>query len=200
MTTSNQIAKVSPNRAPTDYRFADDTTVPAHQTVAEIREWLERFGASSFIDYTDAERGFAVFGWQGKMGAFMVYLPLPDPKKFSTNDAPKRGRAGDKSNIHRSAYEQERARLLRVVFHLVKMKLIAVTENVTTLEKEFFADLVVWNAQGKQQTVYEWYAPQIEHLRAEGLQPPVLPAIENPRLLPGGPGTRALPAKGDGSK
>lgn len=172
----------TPNKAPTDYRFADQTTAPTYQTINEIREWLERFGARDFLDYLDTSRGFHVFGWQDPRGAFLAYMPLPDPKKFPTDKPPLAPKG--RGSVHKSRYDQERARLLRVVFHLIKMKLIAVQEGVTTVDKEFFSDMVVWNEQGRQQTVYEWYAPQIEHLKKEGLQPQVFPAIAQPKLLP----------------
>lgn len=170
-----------------DYRYAEGALTPTGETIHQIHDELERHGAGSFLDYVAKERGLQVVGFQTGAGTFLLYVPLPDPEKFP-HDQPPRTLAGTREKTRKtfkSAWEQERARLTRVVFQLIKMKLVAIQEGVTTLEKEFFADLVVWNDRGKQQTVYEWYAPQIEHIREAGGMPPLLPAAESPRLLPG---------------
>lgn len=166
------------------YKFASGTKVSAQDTMQDIREQMERHGADEFIEYTDKTKGFTAIGFQTEQGAFLLYVMLPDVEKFSPKKPPVATTGGQKAS-YRNRYEQEYARILRALFNLIKMKLVAIDEGITTIEKEFFSDLVVWNADGRQQTVYEWYAPQVQHLRGQGLMPPVLPAIESPKLIPG---------------
>lgn len=166
------------------YRFGEYTIIPPHETINDIRQELERFDARDFLEFTSQDRGVSVIAFKVDAGTFLVYIPLPDPAlKGKPVSRPEGASTAKLTSIFKDRWGQERARLLRVVFHLIKAKLVAAQEGVTTLEKEFFADLVIWNGQGRQQTAYEWYAPQVAHLKAAGLQPPVLPAIENPRLL-----------------
>lgn len=167
--------------AKSDYRYAADVSTSVADTMSSLREMLEEFGATGFMDYIQQGQGYSIVAFQTDSGAFIVYVPLPDPQMFSASEPP-RGKTEHRRKF-RSEWERERARILRVVFALVKMKLVAANEGVTSIEKEFFSDLVVWNADGRQQTVYEWYAPQVEHLRSAGLQPPILPAIAEPKRM-----------------
>lgn len=168
----------------TGYRFADGTDITAAASLADIEGEMARFGATGFLTYRDDVRRFSVVGFHlPDIGAFLLYIPLPDEAKFGKDKAPVATKSGKKP--FKSAFEQEYARILRVVVNLVKTKLAAVQEGVTSVEREFFSDLVIYTGNGRQQTVFEWYAPQIEHLRREGLTPPVLPAIEEPKMLSG---------------
>jgi hypothetical protein len=163
------------------YRYADRTDIPAGETVFQIQDMLEDFDAGSFLQYSDKGRGVQVLGFQTAMGTFLVYVPLPDPARFPESAPPKASKANATQRRTRSfknAFEQEMARRLRIVFALIRMKLIATEEGVTTLEREFFSDLVVVDNDGRRQTVYEYYAPQVKAIAAAGGTPPLLPGYE----------------------
>lgn len=166
-------------------KFASSTIISVSSTLEDIEQILRRYGASGFLQHKNYDQGYFVLAFQTKIGSFMLHIPLPDPEEFSPDKPAVRINNATEKNAFKNRYDQEFARIMRAVFNLIKMKLVAIDEGITTLEKEFFGDLVVFTEEGKQQTVYEWYAPQVEHLRKERLMPPLLPAVERPRLIPG---------------
>ena len=56
----------------------------------------------------------------------------------------------------------------------VKAKLEAVESGISTIEREFFYDIVLPNGE----TIGEWMAPQLETAYQSGTMPPMLPMIE----------------------
>ena len=71
--------------------------------------------------------------------------------------------------------EQEERRAWRLVLLLIKAKLEAVREGATTIEREFFADMLLPNGQ----TVHQAAAPELAIAYEKGAMPD--------RLLLGGP-------------
>jgi hypothetical protein len=163
--------------------MAEGTLKPAHETIQEIRDELARYGEGEFVNYERPQQGYNVLAFQAVGHAFLLCVPLPDPEKYRKDAPPNAGKSTveEARRAFKSAYEQEKARLLRVVYHLIRAKLAAVDAGVTSLAKEFFADLLVWNSEGKQTTVFEWYAPQVEYLKQQQLNPPLFPALEEPK-------------------
>lgn len=74
----------------------------------------------------------------------------------------------------RDAYEQEIRRRWRSLLLVVKAKLTAVADGISTVEREFLADLVIPTGQ----TLAEWLAPQLEAAYAHGGVPALLPGTE----------------------
>jgi len=164
-------------------RYAEGTTVSLEKTQAQIKAELIKRGATAILFHDDYKRRYSIVGFQlGDNSQYLVFLPMP-----AENAIPEKTASGWKRDASAmvAAMEQEKARLHRSMFLLIKAKLVAIDDGLTSLEREFFADRVITNEAGKQITVYEWYAPQIEHLRQEGLTPPLIPGIAEPRLLPG---------------
>ena len=58
---------------------------------------------------------------------------------------------------------------------IVKAKLEAIEAGISTIEREFLADVVMPN----NQTVGQWLAPQIEQVYLSGKMPPLLPGAES---------------------
>lgn len=167
------------------YRFAEGTPVPYEKSLQEIQRELERYGATGFLNYMDPRQVFYAIGFQlPETGAFILTVALPDPQKYPKDGPPlasKSQSAAEARKTHGNAWNQEFARIMRTLLDLVQAKFRAVSAGVTSFEKEFFTDLVIWNEQGQQTTVYEWYAPQVQYLKDNGLQPPLLPAVAEPR-------------------
>ena len=63
----------------------------------------------------------------------------------------------------------------RALVLIVKAKLEAIEAGISTLEREFLADIIMPN----NQTVGQWLAPQIEQVYLTGKMPPLLPGAQS---------------------
>lgn len=132
-------------------RYAANTDVPVDRSRAEIERVLEQHGARAFgyrYDHDQGSRALIEFRLQGREVA--IILPLPernDPEFTQTPTGKER-----KPEAALKSWEQacrSRWRALRLV---IVAKLEAVAVGISTLEREFLADVVlpdgrtVWQA------------------------------------------------------
>ncbi|HEU4544309.1 MAG TPA: hypothetical protein VFR23_24475 [Jiangellaceae bacterium] len=138
-------------------RFAEDTTVPAAKSRAELEALLERHGAHQIAIAVDREqkRAVVVFGIDGRRVRLQI----------NTDPGNKRGRAYRPDQFERSAWR----RLLLVV----KAKLEIVKDGESTVEREFLADVMLPDGS----TVHETLGPQLDQSYRTGAMPPMLPGI-----------------------
>jgi hypothetical protein len=101
-------------------------------------------------------------------------IPLPTEASFRAEEprgwrrwAEARRRDWVRARLDQISRERWRALVL-----LVKAKLELVELGLSTLEREFLADVVLPDGQ----TVGEWVSPQIERAYEAGTMPPLLPA------------------------
>jgi hypothetical protein len=146
-------------------RYAARTDVPADRSRAEIERLLVRYGATAFQ-----------YGWEGDTAAIgfklqdryiRILLPMPHPSEFEMTEG---GRMRSESGTLK-AHEQAQRQRWRALVLIIKAKLEAITSGITTLEREFMADVVMPN----NETVGQWLAPQIEAAYQSGRMPPLLP-------------------------
>jgi hypothetical protein len=147
-------------------RYAARTTVPVDRSRDEIERMLIRYGAAAFQ-----------YGWEGDIAAIAfrlndryirILLPMPERDAFKKTAQNRTRRSVD---AQQSAYEQEVKRRWRALVLIIKAKLEAVASGITTVEREFIADIVMPN----NETVGQWLAPQIEAAYQSGKMPPLLP-------------------------
>ena len=135
-------------------RYAEETTVPVDRTKAEIERTLQRYGASGFFSGWDTDPPRASIGFRidGRMVRMQVVVPG--------------------STQRRTEQQVERAhrRVWRVLLLVVKAKLEAVECGLSTVEREFMADIVM--ADGR--TIGDWAAPEIARMYETGRMPPLL--------------------------
>lgn len=152
--------------------YAKGTTVSVARSRAEIEALLERYGADQFASGWEAGRAMIAFRVGGTL-AVRMELPIPsrdEPRFRRSNHRPPRRLSEAQAE---AAWEAEKRRLWRSLALLVKAKLEAVESGISTVEREFLADVVVPNGQ----TVGEWLRPQIaEYVEGGGAMPPLLPA------------------------
>ena len=148
-------------------RYAARTDVPIDRSRAEIERLLVRYGATAFQ-----------YGWEGDVSAIAfklndryvrILLPMPDRADVSTSATGKR-RSGD---TQQRAYDQAVRQRWRALVLIIKAKLEAIASGITTIEREFLADVVMPN----NQTVGQWLTPQIEAAYQSGRMPPLLPGV-----------------------
>ena len=132
-------------------RYASQTKVPVDRTRAEIEKVLTRYGADQFI--SGWERGRAMLGFRisNRMVRFELVLPEANPRRQTQIDQDTRAR-------------------WRALLLVIKAKLEAVASDITTLEQEFLAHIVLPG----NRTVGQILIPQIEQTYATGQMPKLL--------------------------
>lgn len=144
-------------------RYASGTSVPADRSRAEIERTLQRFGADQFM-YGWGD-GAAVIGFRIAGRAVRLTLPMPDDNDPMIALTPA-GRERSASQ-RQEEFEKEVRRRWRSLAAVIKAKLVAVSDGISSVEREFFADLILPSGQ----TMLEHVAPQL----AEGRLPELMP-------------------------
>jgi hypothetical protein len=149
-------------------RYAADTNVPIDRSRAEIEHMLERHGATAFGYLSDGDAQVIVFQIGGRR--VLMHLPLPDRDDSEFTLTPGRRLRRSPAEARR-AYEQAVRSRWRALVLVIKAKLEAVAAGISTVEREFLADLALPNGQ----TVEQYLAPQLEQVYAAGEMPALLP-------------------------
>lgn len=140
--------------------------MPADRSRAEIERTLQRFGADQFM-YGWGD-GTAVIGFRIAGRAVRLTLPMPDEHDPMIALTPA-GRERSASQ-RQEEYEKEVRRRWRSLAAVIKAKLVAVSDGISSVEREFFADLILPSGQ----TMLEHVSPQL----AEGRLPELMPGRE----------------------
>jgi hypothetical protein len=149
-------------------RYAEQTSVSADRSRAEIERILQRYGASSFA-----------YGWQGNEATIMFdkdgrrirfNLPLPDKtsREFLLTPAKRQRRTPEQAH---AAWEQATRQRWRALALLIKAKLEAIESNISSFESEFLNKTVLPGGM----TVDTWLLPQIDQAYTTQQLPPLLP-------------------------
>jgi hypothetical protein len=150
--------------------YAQGTEVPADRSRAEIEKMLARFGADQFISGWEKDR-VAMIGFRVHGRMVRIALPMPDPSDPLIRLTPA-GRVR-KPLQQKDAYAKEERRRWRSLVLVIKAKLAAVEDGISTIEREFLADVLLPDGT----TLASWVAPQIERAYATAEMPTMLPAL-----------------------
>jgi hypothetical protein len=134
-------------------RFAEDTRVPVGQTQGEIKERLRKASADQIAVFESPDKTSIMF----RLGWAMYRVTIPIQAKV-------RNRA------------QEERRAWRLMGLLIKSKLEAIRAGATTVEREFLADMLLYDGQ----TVSEKMGPELQLAHDEGRMPKTL-LLEGPK-------------------
>ena len=133
--------------------YAQGTTVSSAKSRAEIETLVMKHGATSFASGFETDRANILFKMKGRRVRFELHL-LPSTGTISEND-------------------RENMRRWRCLFFLLKAKLSAVADGLTSFEDEFLAFTLVPGANGE--TVAQWLGPQLAYAYDKGTaMPPLL--------------------------
>lgn len=128
-------------------RFAQDTIVPVGRTQDEIKSRLRQASADQIAIFESADRTAVAF----RLGGAFYRITVPtDPK------------APDVAQDERRAW--------RLLGLLMKSKLEAIREGATTVEREFLADMMLYDGK----TVSETIGPELRIAQQEGRMPKTL--------------------------
>lgn len=153
-------------------KYAEGTTVDAHGTQFDIMKTLSRFGVGNHAFGTQANEdgtktSSIAFAHGGLTYRIAITIPSPKDKRFQLTDQG-RQRAPKAAE---DAYNSEERRLWRSLLAVIKAKLIAVDDQITTFEKEFLPYIIT----GDGRTVGEVLVPQLQKAALEGNVPSALP-------------------------
>jgi hypothetical protein len=119
-------------------RYAAGTTVDVSSSRVELEKTLKRFGAAAFGYMQDDDLGTQQVAFRLAGRQVRIDVPMPDADEYALTPTGKRRT----DTAAREAYEQEVRRRWRALNLVTKAKLTAVAEGISTLEREFLADMV----------------------------------------------------------
>lgn len=164
-------------------RFASQTSVPVHQSRAEIEGILRRYGADGFRSgWQDRPTGRVEqidFTVNGRLVRFTLIMPLKTDAEFIwTAHKNKYQRKKRSESGQAAAWEQACRQRWRALALCIKAKLEAVECKISEFESEFLAFIVDPNTG---RTISEIVRPQISAAYEEGgrIGLPGLPAPED---------------------
>lgn len=150
--------------------YAEKTSVSVSKTKADIEDLIQKAGAGQFV--SGYKENMAVIGFSLANRQIRFVLPLPDKQEQKFWFTPERRTKRSEKQAY-EAWEQACRSRWRALYLIIKAKLEAVDSGISTIEREFFYDIVL--PDGK--TVGEFMATQIETAYKTGEMPPLLPMI-----------------------
>ena len=151
--------------------YAEKTSVSVAKSKADIEELIQRAGARQFV--SGFKEDVAVIGFSMNNRQIRFLLPLPDKNDDSFWLTPVRRIRRTEDQAY-AAWEQACRSRWRALYLIIKAKLEAVESGISTVEREFFYDVVL--PDGK--TVGEWMAPQLDAVYQTGEMPQMLPMLD----------------------
>ncbi len=150
-------------------RFAEGTEVPVERTRAELEALLTKHGATQIVVYRDIQvplRGRLIFRINERMVRLDVIPKLPPA-------GPRHHKSKEDWRI--AALQQAERESWRRLLLVVKAKLEMIADEVSTIEREFLADILLPDSC----TVYETLRDKLDAIYTSGKVPPLLPAFED---------------------
>ncbi len=129
--------------------YAEGTTVPVEKTKTELDVLLGKHGATQRGSFTDDTKGVAVVLFQLDGRKYQILVPLPqahDVMPSKTKDEPRGWNGWDAKKRQAwvsKTFDQRSRERWRAVLLLCKAKLELVALGVSSVEREFLADLVL---------------------------------------------------------
>lgn len=150
--------------------YAETTTVSVSKTKADIETMIQNAGADQFV--SGFKDNMAIIGFTLSNRQIRFVLPLPLKSDFEFTPGHRKRQNADAIN---KAWEQACRSKWRSLYLIIKAKLEAVESGISTVEREFFYDIVLPDGQ----TIGQFMAPQIEAAYETGQMPPMLPMFNN---------------------
>lgn len=147
-------------------KFAADTSVSVEKSQSEIRQILNRYGATQFMAGDDNLRNRSViqFACRDRQIRFTIQLPAKDEKRFWFT--PGRHVKRSEPDAYK-AWEQACRTKWRALALCIKAKLEAVDSQISLFEEEFLAHTIMPNGQ----TVAEMALPVVAEAYKLGSMP-----------------------------
>jgi hypothetical protein len=145
--------------------YASNTTVPVSRSRDEIENTLARFGATGFAYFNQMPKVAIAFEIRGIR--VVMNMTMPAREQFELDS---RGKLRTASAIDKD-HEQACRQRWRTLANAIKAKLAMVDDGISTIEREFLADIVTPNGE----TVGDRLIPQLEEISRGGMLPSLMP-------------------------
>lgn len=152
-------------------KYAAGTDVPSDRSRAEIERTLRRYNASAFAYAWEGNAAMIAFKLDDRQVQMRLPLPDPDDSEFTRTPTGKTRTA----TAADAAYEQAVRQRWRALALVIKAKLEAVDAGISTVEREFLADISLPNGS----TVGQWVGPQLNAVYARGEMPALMPGSDD---------------------
>jgi hypothetical protein len=152
-------------------RYAEHTGVASDASRAEIERTLRRYGATAFAYGWDALCATVMFELANRRIRFR--LPMPDRNDRAFTHTPGKGLRRSEDAAERE-WEQAQRQRWRALALVIKAKLEAVAAEITTVEQEFLAHIVLPNGS----SVGDWAKPQLAIAYERNEMPAIMPGGE----------------------
>lgn len=154
-------------------RYAAQTEVSSEKSQAEIKQIVNRYGATRYATLDEPGSAAIIFEIAARRIRFI--LPLPDRKdeKFTHTRRSSGKQVLRAPEAAYKAWEQACRQRWRALALVIKAKLEAVETGITTLEQEFLNNILLPSGE----TVGEFMLPQIAAAYESGTMPKLLPGI-----------------------
>jgi hypothetical protein len=146
-------------------RFAAQTSVSVEKSRAEIERTLMRYGASGFFSGFADDVAIVGFRISDRIVKIQMNMPARNSSEFTLSKRGLRSR-----EVATQKWEQACRQRWRALALILKAKLEAVECGISTVEREFLADIVMPNGK----SFGEWASPQIDDMYKTGGMPPLL--------------------------
>lgn len=150
--------------------YAEKTSVAVSKTKADIENLIQKAGAGQFV--SGYKGNMAVIGFTLDNRQIRFILPLPDKSDNKFWYTPERRNKRTEEQAY-AAWEQACRAKWRALYLIIKAKLEAIESGISTVEREFFYDIVLPDGT----TIGEFIAPQLETVYTTGQMPPLLPML-----------------------
>lgn len=151
--------------------YAEKTSVSVAKTKADIEELIQKAGAGQFV--SGYKENMAAIGFSVDNRQIRFVLPLPDKEDKKFWYTPERRNKRTKEQAY-AAWEQACRAKWRALYLIIKAKLEVVESGISTIEREFFYDIVLPDGN----TVGEFLSPQLDMVYESGNMPPMLPMLK----------------------
>lgn len=150
-------------------RYAENTAVPVERSRAELEGLLRKAGATGFVSTWDDDQGIdrMIFRLSGRMIRIEVTHPNPVDHQSSPTG---RHRKNAKARVFA---EKEYRRRWRAQLLLAKAKLEVIADGLSTVEREFLADMLLPSGA----TLGEEMIPRIAEAYETGVMRTALPLL-----------------------
>lgn len=149
-------------------RYAENTSVSAEKSRAEIEASLRRYGADQFAYMTSRTEARVGFVAQGRQVQFRLEMPDPNDRQFTHTPERKNARSPQQAE---AAWEQATRQRWRALALVIKAKLEAVEAGITEFDDEFLAHIMLPNGQ----TIGQSLKPQLDEVYSSGRMLELMP-------------------------
>lgn len=149
--------------------YAENTSVSADKSRAEIERILQRYGADQFLYGWDNSKAIIGFRMSGKQIRFLLPMPDRNDSQFTHTET---GRKRVESQQFKE-WEQACRQRWRALALVIKAKFEAVEAGISIFEDEFMANIVLPNGN----TVSDFMLHQIDEAYNLGTMPKLLPDL-----------------------